>query len=176
MDQETIRLLISGLLTAGAGVGVAFIAAVFNRKNTQTTIAAAADTAEAARKHEKSLEHSRWLRDRKMAAYSGFIRHIGNLAHEFDKAQRTERPDTSAMPAAGGGVFETEVLLLAPPEIAMKAVQVTSAAEAAKKAAGNTHTDEGLATYTTALRSMSENFSALQQLMRKDLQTNYDMD
>lgn len=176
MDQETIRILISGLLTASAGLGGALAAVWFNRKSTKETIRATVETAEAARKHEKSLEHARWLRDRKLAAYTAFVRHIGMMTDELDKAQRGGYPDPELLTAAGGAAFDNEILLLAPSPISQKVLRVTTAAETARRTAGNTHTEQGLAKYNEAKATMTKSFTEVRLLMRADLQNDFGLD
>lgn len=171
MDQETIRLLVTGLLTASAGIGGAVIAGFFNRRNTHAVIRAGADAAEATRRHEKSLEHTQWLRDRKLAAYTTLMAQMQELdlliqdTHKFPGAS-----DTSRIPELASKLGSDELMLLVPKKVD---AGITSLFLGVRAMIAATETfpagEEREAAYEKAADEFATRFVKLRSLIREDL-------
>jgi hypothetical protein len=82
MDGETIRLIVVACGAIAAGLAGALIAGAFSSQNTQATISAAREAAEAQRANEREMEQARWVRDKKLEVYTQLL----DRTHEVSDA------------------------------------------------------------------------------------------
>ncbi|MET3349008.1 UNVERIFIED_ORG: hypothetical protein ABID57_000677 [Arthrobacter sp. UYEF1] len=167
MDQETLRLLVSGLLTAGAGIGGVLIAGRFNRKNTKDTITAA----EEQRNRDHATEHEQWLRDRKVEAYANFLAHTSAIADFIASGQQRKGIDADQLSALVEASHRNRITLLAPRHISEASNDLNKALTAAARAARSHPTPENTALYQEAEDAVMRLKDHIEALMRADLRT-----
>lgn len=114
MDGETIRLIVVACGAIVAGISGALIAGAFSSENTQTTIAAARDAAQAQLDAERDLEHDRWLRDRKVEVYSKFLEEVHELELSIAEVEVGFSKDTAALVQKARDLSLLNLRVLAP--------------------------------------------------------------
>ncbi|MHA7209673.1 hypothetical protein [Arthrobacter sp. MDT1-65] len=171
MDQETIRLLVAAIGAVIAGLGGAFIAGDFNRRNTKASIKAAAEQAEAARRHDEVLEHAQWLRDRKVAAYQSFIsqvREIDQLVGELYAGVNIK--GTFDLVLAARKVNTLDIRLLAPEDVWRAAIEAMKATQQlAQVFIDKQESDQSRVDFDAASNVVAEKLEALERLVSHDL-------
>ncbi|WP_284751106.1 hypothetical protein [Arthrobacter sp. efr-133-R2A-120] len=93
MDAETLRLLITAGTAIVAGLGGAGLTAYINRRNTTDSLASARATTDEQWKRTQEREHTTWLRDQKMEAYTTFMLRAQSIHAEISAARFEEIPD-----------------------------------------------------------------------------------
>lgn len=124
MDQETIRLIVVALGAVIAGIMGQLIAGAFNSQNTQASLEAAREAARAQWAKDQELEHARWLRDKKIEAYSAFVRKIHAMALNMAEVYHRMNGDPSAALQQTKDL-QVETLRMLAPRIVTLAVQDT---------------------------------------------------
>ncbi len=153
-----------------AGLGGAFIAGGFNRKNTRTSIESAAEIARMQFAHQRELEHIQWLRDRKVEVYTTFlakVREANLLVNEYYRGYKIDETGIWELTRELNAGWLT---LYAPPDVASGVSQVLTAlsneisAVRATKESGSRHDEVSKATNILYQRRRE-----LERLMREDL-------
>lgn len=162
MDGETTRLVATAAGAVIAGLGGALIAGWFNRKNTKATIAAATVQWD----RDQDLEHRRWLRDRKVVAYSAFLarmREIDVLLHEvhLNVADNPGRLSDLADVLVGD-----DLLLIAPPGVSEGVVEL---AKGLHRVVNVARSDPAEGTFLLAADDFADKFTELERQIRADL-------
>lgn len=93
MDAETLRLLITAGTGVVAGLGGAGLTSFINRRNTIDSLASARATIDEQWKRTQEREHSTWLRDQKMEAYTTFMLRAQSMHAEISAVGFDEIPD-----------------------------------------------------------------------------------
>lgn len=172
MDQETIRLLVTAVGAVIAGLGGALIAGAFNRKNTVDTIAAAKMTADAQREHERKLEHSQWLRDRKVDVYSRFLEEVHDLHIAMANLYLSSRKDLNEILHRVGNLSVLHFRVLAPKPVWLAARRValslTTLSEALTAIKQRSAADTAL--FDKTYNEIHEQITSLEALCSADLE------
>lgn len=171
MDQETIRLIVVGLSAIAGGIIGQLIAGAFNSQNTLVTIEAAREAAGAQWEKDQELEHARWLRDKKVDAYSTFIRKIHAMALEMAEVYYRMDGDP-AVSLQQTKDLQVEALRMLSPRPVTLAVEDTLRAHmqlsaVAADAVRNRKQDEEA--YRTAQDAFNESVILLERRMSADL-------
>lgn len=114
MDGETIRLIVVACGAIIAGLGGALIAGAFNSRNTLATIEASREAAETQREADREVEHDRWLRDRKVEAYTKYLADVHELELTIAEIRVGLKKDTAAVMEKARALSLLSLRVLAP--------------------------------------------------------------
>ncbi|MCP9000354.1 hypothetical protein NFC73_11535 [Pseudarthrobacter sp. RMG13] len=172
MDGETIRLIVVALGAIIAGLSGSLIAGAYNSQNTLATIEAARLAAETELEAGREMEHDRWLRDRKIDAYTALI----NQFRELDQMVREHHSGiylkgTFDIVQASRNINTLEVRLLAPVNVSAAVADVILAMqerfdifiEDAQKEAPDS------SAFDTATEKLVQKMDRLERLISEDL-------
>lgn len=171
MDGETIRLIVVALGAIAAALSAQIIAGAYNSRNTIATIEAARLAAEAQREADRDVEHGRWLRDRKLVAYTTLMSQMQEIdlliqdTHKFP-----ETADTSRITELASKLASDELMLLVPKKVKSAITSLFPSVRAMIAATADfPEGDERVAAYEKAADEFAARYVKLTALIREDL-------
>lgn len=171
MDGETTRLFVTALLAVVAGLGGALIAGAFNSENTRTAIYAARQSAQEQREAERQSEHDRWLRDRKVDAYTKYLADVHELELIIAEIRVGLKKDTGQVLEKARALSLLSLRVLAPRLVNEAAGEVVTSIKNIIKVMPETlasgHSE--YQPYETAVDDFNSNVTLLELRIAKDL-------
>lgn len=173
MDGETIRLIVVALGAVIAALLAQIVAGAFNSQNTLATIEAARVAVEAQREADRDMEHGRWLRDRKVELYTGYVDLAHNIRDSLGEVKVGAKTDVKP-------IFEMvrqlaqlahSVRVLCPRLLNQSAMEVTTSLRAITAVLGDTleSKPEAQEKYSQALAEFHESMGLMELRITDDL-------
>ncbi|WP_394770610.1 hypothetical protein [Lacisediminihabitans sp.] len=167
MDGETVRLITIAASAVVAGLGGAWIAGSFNRRNSEAAIAAA----ELQWDQSRNLEHRQWLRERKREAYADFLGKARDIDLTLSELDAGLRRDAGLMADTTRALTTAHLHLYAPEDVQAIAADVLQAIQRAASAL-HREPEAGLGTeFKSASGNLVAMIHKLERAIRADLST-----